>query len=579
MTKIFEFNSVTFSPGTPGIPANVNPPYTNLGRYVLSGPTQPVGKEEKCNQTGKYDFTGPPGTAAGLYYALVFQLLNWKYFVQKVDEWVEVNPTHKEYYERTVATKQALEGTIKQGLISAAQAVADFELISHDLRKYKEIMNFFASNDEHSLKAMFIDQVDIHTDLPGQPIAMRSIAPRWPTIIADFIRLDEKDVDIKDISKKFNVSQAEAVILATKNKLYNQWKVMFREAVVQRYQLLKGLVEARRKSIDEYRNWLKPYIARFKMTKLGHEALTETGKLGMITRSFIDITGMATFTNGIRIWAWKFLKAQEHRKVAAEIREEPSPKAMFVISPYDNWIREHYVLDNKDGLVGLYPWLGELRYYCDKCKKFYKPTEVNKEFCPTCESILEEKTEADRIVLKEILPKWATVWGGASPELYYVFIDIQIERIGIRHPAGEIENIVFDMYNWIISQNVLLLKMLELKCREIELEKYVDTILGLKTQEKDIEQIVKEEYPKLFNVKEAKYTGSQKFLKEFRGMGKEFRKFSKGFKLPKQATFEFMRPGPYENHMTERLTKHYLAIGGIMYANIANFIKQKMGIE
>jgi len=40
-----------------------------------------------------------------------------------------------------------------------------------------------------------------------------------------------------------------------------------------------------------------------------------------------------------------------------------------------------------------------------------------------------------------------------------------------------------------------------------------------------------------------------------------------------------MRPGPYENHMTERLTKHYLALGGIMYANIANFIKQKMGIE
>jgi crotonobetainyl-CoA:carnitine CoA-transferase CaiB-like acyl-CoA transferase len=36
---------------------------------------------------------------------------------------------------------------------------------------YKEILGYFARKDEHALKAMFIDQVDVHTDLPGQPIA------------------------------------------------------------------------------------------------------------------------------------------------------------------------------------------------------------------------------------------------------------------------------------------------------------------------------------------------------------------------------------------------------------------------
>jgi hypothetical protein len=31
--------------------------------------------------------------------------------------------------------------------------------MNHDIRKYKEILAYFNEKDEHSLKAMFIDQV------------------------------------------------------------------------------------------------------------------------------------------------------------------------------------------------------------------------------------------------------------------------------------------------------------------------------------------------------------------------------------------------------------------------------------
>jgi len=125
-----------------GIPAcKADSPY--LGKYLCIGPVESPGVEENSNQQIEIDFTGAPGTASGLYYSLVFSLLKSQWNVTKIDEWIEVAPTHREYYERTVATKGAIEGLIKQGLGSAAQAVADYELVNHDLRKYKEIADYF----------------------------------------------------------------------------------------------------------------------------------------------------------------------------------------------------------------------------------------------------------------------------------------------------------------------------------------------------------------------------------------------------------------------------------------------------
>jgi len=68
---------------------------------------------------------------------------------------------------------------------------------------------------------MFIDQVDIN--LP-EGVSMRSIAPRWPTIIADFQQLSDEEDTTEKIKKKIDVSKAEAVILATKVRLFKKWK-------------------------------------------------------------------------------------------------------------------------------------------------------------------------------------------------------------------------------------------------------------------------------------------------------------------------------------------------------------------
>lgn len=557
---IFEFGR------EPGIPTNVSPPYDKmLGLFLCAGPTKAPGVETDSNHIISLNFTGKPGTAAALYYDLVFQLPKWEFNVSKADEWIEVSPTHKEYYDRTVSTKQMLEGAIKTGLTSAAAAVSDFELMNHDLRRYKEILNYFAAKDEHSLKVMFIDYVDVHTDLPGQPISLRTSAVRWPTIIADFIKLKDEDVDPDQIAKKLNISKAEAVILTTKNKLYKQWKELFGKTAKERYELLKGLVEGRKKTIKEYREWLKPYISRFKMTRLGGERpLVRAGTL----KSFADITGMATFWNGIKIFAWKPLKTKEPRKPAAEI------KSPFVINPYDSFIRENYVLDPVKGLAKLYPWLRNDRKYCSKCKTYNPPDTVQ---CKCGSTRLIDRKLADEIVEKEILRDWKDKKTSLDPaELYYIFLDIDVLRAGTRLPTGELEDIIFIVRDYVLSQNALLVKLLELKCRDRELEKYIDEILGVKIEEREIGEIVRGEFPSLFPKKELNPLTA--FFKGVRDSTMVYLDFFKKIRLPKPGLM-FLKPGPYEKNFKDRITKHYLSVSGAEFNTVVNFLREKMGVE
>jgi hypothetical protein len=542
----------------------VNVKKPTLGLYLCSGPQKPPGVEEIVNQAIELNFTGKPGEASSLYYSLFFQLPKWGWYVAKVDEWIEVSPTHREYYERTAATKQMLESTIKTGLATAAQSVADYELMAHDLRKYKEILSYFAEGDEHVLRSMFVDQVDVHTDMPGQALSMRAIAPRWPTIIADFLSLIDDDTDIDKVSKKINISRAEAVILVTKNKLYIEWKKLFLDAAKTRYKMIRGLVEGRRKSIHEYRNWLKPYIARFRMTRLGGERAEVRAES---LKSFADITGMATFSNNVRLFVWKPFKTIETRKPAAEAKGD------FVLYPYDEYTRENLILGKK-GLAKTYPWLRNIRKYCPGCKDYF-PSGVLE--CPECGSLLIDRTMADEIVEKQILKSWKNMEMSLDPyELYYMFIDFDVLRVGTRLPVGEMEDITFTISNFVVSQNVLLVKILELKCREIELEHYIDEMLGVRVEDMNLDEILTADFPQF---KEEKGLGEyNKFVKGLRDTSDAYTGFLKKVKTPKIKNLMFLKHGKYERDFKDRITKDYLKIAGRIYAGIVGFIKTQMGV-
>src|SRR3989344_4429927 len=240
----------------------------------------------------RLNFTGQLGSIMGIYYSLVFQLGKWEFNVKKSDEWIEVSPVHAQYYQLTIKKKEELEGRIKQGLVQVSQAVADTELLMHDKRRYLEFLHYMgyrsfketgkekesalpdelnldedekkvkARADNHSLKAVFIDQVDMHT---GEGISMRSIVSRWPTLITDFMRMEDDWMDPDKVKNNLNVSKAEAIVLITKNKLYNEWKSLFGPEIKSRYMRINELVQAREASVEQYKEWLKPYIARHRL--------------------------------------------------------------------------------------------------------------------------------------------------------------------------------------------------------------------------------------------------------------------------------------------------------------------------
>jgi len=552
-----------------GIPINV-PDDPTMGLFLCNGPEdRVVNEEEKCNMITKLNYTGPVGVASAIYYSFVFMLTTEKFNVAKVDEWIEISPTFSDYYQKTIAGKKQLEAQIKEGLGSAASAVADYELVEHDLRKYGRIMRLFSDKDEHSLRAMFIDQVDVHT---GEGFSLFSMPKRWPTIITDFQGMNDSDINIDGVSEKLKISKAEATVIVTKNKMYVNWKKEFIEVVKRRYETLKGLETARKKSIEEYKLWLKPYIARYKMTKVGGDSAF--GRATMM-KSFADLAGVSTYTNNIQIWAWKTLSPAEVRKKDI-IREETTERG-FVIDPYDSYVRNNLILDTKNGLAKEYPWLANERLYCGSCEKFYAEKI---EECPKCKRGLEKRTYADEMVEEQILPDWKAKKFALNPnELYYSLFLIDVFRAGSRLPIGEIEDITFSVYGFTISQNIMLVKLVELKCRDIEFERYIDEIIGLKAGEENIADMVKREFPVLFEKKGNEENELDKFKRELRGVFGGISKSLSGISMPETKGMMFSKPGRYETDYADRITKYYLNVTGGDFGTIKNFLKTKMGVN
>ncbi len=567
------------------------------------------------------DITGPPGSISGLYYGLMFQLGRLGYDRVRIDEWIDVSPMFKQYFDLTVQQKQAIEAQIKAGLAQIASAIHDYELVFHDLRKYKEFLDFFTeieqgkdlikkgkkeegvklrSKGEQTLKAIFIDQVDIHTDLPNTPIALRSIVGRWPTIIADFMRLSDEDVEAGKIAKKINVSEAEGVVLATKNKLFLEWRdKLFKETVTERYQRILRLVEARRTSITEYTNMLKPVITRYKLIA---DALETPGGRAAATKYFFRPDAQAFSLDFMRVWAWKPFVASEKYKVTREsLTQIPMKKAGFrkeeigeIIKHFKKEEEKRNLTDDEKlvlkGMVNSLPTEPSIDYivrrYVPQIEKEYggvklDTIDVFNARARLTDSFIRHATEMVYTeTRREPIPGAGWVF---SP--YFIFLDIPILRAVIRMPNGEeLENWMSENYKGMTrTQNIIILNILESIAREKKLENYIGKLVGeiggkdLKT----IEDIAREQYPEIFGKMEKKKGGkinvgfNQGINKSKRLVGDVLAAL--GLKI------NFLRApyGPYEFSLKDRLSELYQAEyggAGPTASMILNYLKQAAGV-
>ncbi|MBI4181674.1 MAG: hypothetical protein HY520_01775 [Candidatus Aenigmarchaeota archaeon] len=496
------------------------------------------------------DFTGLRGSGSNIYYSLIYQLPKWGFTIKKVDEYIEVTPAWAEYYNLTIAQKQKLEASIKTGLASAAQSVADYELLKHDFRRYQEVLDYFAAadktKDEHMLRSLFVDRVDAFT---GEGYSMISMAKRWPTIITDFIRMPPGVDDPKEIKEKVDVTMAEATVLRTKNQLYQEWKALFLPELKDRIARLKVLLDSRRKSIDEYRLWLKPYMARYKAIR----EQTELKPAAFMSDAFhTPGFGQAQALTGVKLWFWKPFTPPEKGK--PESIKERGARHGFRIDPFDGFVRENIprILE-RYGLAGEYG--GEDGRVSEKMEK------------------------AVENILKEATPKVPKTYNAVMNKdvVYYTFFtaDVILALIRTPPPEGvETDNLMFHPIKaHVISQNLLLLHLIEIWARERMFEREINELIGTReAEESALEAINKRFGPEV-----------EERMRRLEGVRRAWEKgaAAKG-RAQKPLSWvygRFVRPGPYERVFKERGSKMYARGIGGDWSAVTGFLMDKMQMK
>jgi hypothetical protein len=540
------------------------------------------------------EITSPMGGCTKIVGGLLSQLGKWGFVRVQVDRSIEVSPVFTEYYQKTIAQKKALEAEIKNGFASLSKAIEEYELLLHDLRKYKEYLNYFKELEEakkkkdpeaikraeHVLRAMFVDLVDVHT---GEGLSMRSIAPRWPTVIADFMQLTDEDIEAKKIMDKLKVPRAEAEILVTKNRLYIEWRNMFKEMVIERYERLKGLTEARKKSIEEYREILRVNLSRFKAIKEMRE--TSKGRKFLETLSIYQPHAQAMSLDEIIIWAWKPFAPEEKYKFTREALDKVDARlAGFT----DEEIKEYYKI--KPDWDGKVPGLPVLPIVDKHVRNMIKDIEKEYKVKITVEDIIDTIKELEKRYIHPEPGPGATERGEKwvfSP--YFVFIEFVASRLVIKFPDGSmLEDIDFNpIRSWTITQNVLIGRMLELKARHKELEREMGHLLGEwgiveKEKMKKIEEILKEEYPEFYGGEEEKeevVTSIQLTISKIKDFFNNIRNgIANFFRELLGVNLLFLYAGPYEKVSDDRLTEFYYPHAGRWFAAVKRFIQQSAGV-
>lgn len=537
-----------------------------VGKAVLINP---------LNQNIILETTGPLGTWTDLYWGTVSRLINMEFNFRKVDEWIEISPIHKAFYDLVSSQRQALESKVKGAIDEIIKQIGDLELLEHDLRRYQEFKDYFDNKDEHSLKAVFIDQVDYYTGegAPGRlSIVFFQQQNIFPTIIQDFYEMkSEEDLEKGRLSR---LPKVEKDVLRTKWRAYQQWKKLFGAEVEKRYKRIKELVESKKKLIQSMREGIKPYIARLKLLRQG---LQRAGLRMERETSPFHPAVEATSQTVITLWAWKEMSPPDMYKAPGEYI------ALKNIRPDDSWTLKHLVFDEKLGLKQKYPWITS-QWVKDK--------------------INEIKNVDDWFRARKRTNK---------TYLYYVLLELIFDKWTSRSATGsEIEDVMITVRSYWMSQNVLLVKLLELKAKEQEFEWYIDELLGLRkppvikprsermieinneidAKKKEISVLKKE----LAGVKDEKR--KEEIRKKIKKLQDEINKLNSELKTLKNEEISkwerimddisgifaklgfpirFLGRGPYEHRFDKRITKfHLIPTGKYYFGPITGFIRKRM---
>ncbi len=497
--------------------------------------------------------TAPLGIWGSFYYGTVFWLINNEYRVAKADEWIEISPSHTAFYQKVLETRDALSGKVWKTLHDLMDLTADLELMQHDYRRYKDIADAFKEKDEHRLKAWFVDQVDFYAGegAPGR-LSMSFMQQRgiFPTIIQDFFEMQSEE-DLKKHPRLSKLPKVEKDVLLTKWRAYQEWKRLFKREVELRMQHLEKLIRAKKKEIELKRAGIKDKIARILLISRGFTKPAIRVKHKTEALAALRPGAEATSYYFVRIWAWKEFVVPEFYKTPGELW------ALHPVNPYDDFTKRVLIFNEDIGLKAKYKW-------------------ITKEWVD--EKVEEIKKEGLFITRK----RHYTTPVPIQPSPYYVFFQIDFKRYTIALPGGkELEDLTMDIRAFLMSQNILLVKLLEKKAMEEEFEWRIDEMVGtehkIKGLEKELEKRKEERekrgdiYPEIKEEMDIKSEYKEK-KKTWFPLEKVRDKLQSWFGLK----LRLLRRTPYERDW-ERIKRFYLSpLGRYYWKPLIVYIKSKM---
>jgi len=340
---------------------------------------------------------------------------------------------------------------------------------------------------------------------------------------------------------------------------------MFIETVKGRYARIMGLVHARKKSIDEYRNMLKPYIMRYRSIKeLGS---TPQGRNVLQQLSWMYTKGQAMSFELSTIWAFKHLTPGDLFKAPTQTLSEKSINVLAL--PFPQKFKERIKRDmeavkaagvdktmtHPSGIEPLDKWaLVFLKYIEEEYKIKLSTVEI----------LQARDTFVDLCSKK----------GWTSP--YFSVVEIKPGRSVIRMPDGaELEDLMLDKVSlYMDTINVMLARFFEIKAQEKEMENYIGEMLGevaigemegkVVTSIKSIDDIASGEFPRVFGAE----------VPEKKGKGMETDKAVKNTMKKIGLNISFIKPGPYETTFEDRITGLYFTeMGSSVWNPVISFLK------
>ncbi len=458
--------------GSPCSPSDIFGPFGKFKGYAwVSQPFEGYGNIIYVTTTGRTQM---------VFNALADWMEDNNFSKYLYDKWIEVRPNHTQLYQSIMGQKYDLQARIKQALISISQSVSDLELLEHDIRKYQEFADYIHDSQldtnvkdakkraelEHrkklasmALKTVFVDQVDYYAGGNGQGAGRLSMAFMrnnniMPTIVDDFMSMNSVD-DLTNGHLK-NLQTVEKNMLRVKWKLYQDWLATFRNEVEQRLSRLNQLKRSREKTLEQFREWAKPLIVREMSIHEGFsdEALRmDTSlRLGNEYETLGEPVSM-TFTN---LLGFKRLSTVEIQKTPSEEIQRQSENVPEITNVYDE-LAKILIFDENVGLRVKYPWI--------------TPAWVNsvKGWC-----------------LAQVKKK---MLGGYTQYIIMTNVRYFVKNVISKTKFG-VETGVYNFDNFMITPNIMFVKMVEYKAREEEVRRYINQMLGIKDERKPLKYTV-----------------------------------------------------------------------------------------